>query len=179
MKLFEDEDREVKEDTTRPAIERVALWWRWDIIVNMSPAEMHSFRDTELGRSVGLSRNEAESAGLNVISGQEASKVIEKMIIKAKDFRGQHKKLPNWSTFEWGIAGRQIGMISRFRENIGDLRDEEGNLTPKAGAMMLWGRDEINAKNDWPDKDEIKEEVKKGRAREKEEQDKIKQKKVS
>lgn len=176
MYLKEDE-REVKEDTTRPALERVVLWIRWDKIVNMTASEIRAFRDSDLGQKVGLSRAEADSAGLNVLSGQDASKIIEKMITKAVDYRKQSKKLPPWSKEEWGIAGRQIGMVSRFRDNIGDLEDEEGNLTPKAGAMMLWGRDELHSSGKWPDKDEIKEEQKKLYKKMKEEQDIIKDRK--
>ena len=164
MYLNEEENREVKEDTSRPAKERVSLFRRWDKIVNMKSADIAAFRSTDLGKSVGLNRNEAQAAGLNVLSGQEASKKIEKMISKASKFRKQSEdkipKLPNWTDDEWDLAGRQIGMISRFRENIGPLEDDDGNLTPKAGAMKLWGRDELNATGKFPDKTEENEAVK-------------------
>jgi hypothetical protein len=169
-------EREVKEDTTRPALERVVLWVRWDRIINMKASELRTFRATELGQTVGLNRKEAQGAGNSVMSGQEASEIIEGMISKASEYRGQDKKLPDWSAKEWMVAGRQVSFISRFRGNIGDLVDEEGNPTPKAGAMMLWGRDEINASGSFPDKDEIKEEIKARYKKEKEEE-KLKEKK--
>lgn len=181
MNLNEEENRETKEDTTRPAKERVSLFRRWDKIVNMKSADIAAFRSTELGQSVGLNRNEAQAAGLNVLSGQEASKKIEKMISKASKFRKQSEnkipKLPDWTAEEWDLAGRQIGMISRFRENIGPLEDEEGNLTPKAGALKLWGRDELNSTGSYPDKDEEKEAVKKLYADAREEEKKLEKKK--
>jgi len=170
-------EREWKEDTSRPAPERVALWWRFDEIMNMKPSEMRSFRESEFGQKVGLDKREAESAGLSVMSGQEASKIIEKMLNSCSKLRGQHKKLPDWDKEEWDMAGRAIGMISRFRGNIGDLEDEEGNPTPKAGAMMLWGRNEIKAPAKFPDKEEIKAAVRKEYQEQKEEEKRLKEKK--
>lgn len=173
-------EREYKEDTTRPAVERVALWYRFDKIINMKPVDLRSFRESELGQKVGLDSKEAEHAGTDVKSGQEASKELEKMLVKCQALRKQYKKLPDWSKDEWDLAGRAIGMVSRFRGNIGDLEDEEGNPTPKAGAMMLWGRNEIKATGAWPDKDEVKQmirdEYKKEREEEKLKKEKMKKK---
>ena len=174
-------EREEKEDISKPAREKVELFFRWDKIVNMNASDLASFRESDLGRSVGLNRNESQAAGLNVISGQEASKVIEKMIRTASKFRKQPldkmPKLPDWTPQEWEMAGRQIRMISRFRGNIGPLEDDNGELTPKAGAMKLWGRDELKASSNFPDKDEVKEQVKEIYRKDREEEQKAEEKK--
>ena len=156
--------REWKEDTSRPAKEKVSLFFRWDRIVNMSSSDISTFRNSEFGQTVGLSKQESPAAGLDVLSGQETSKKLESIINKAAKLRKQPLEkvptLPDWTKEEWEIVGRQIRMISRFRANIGDLKDDEGNPTPKAGALMLWGRDEEKANGSFPNPDEIKEKVK-------------------
>ena len=41
------------------------------------------------------------------------------------------------------------------------LVDDNDERTPKAKAMMLWGRDEVRSRGNFPDKDKIKDTLKK------------------
>lgn len=135
------------------------LWVRWDRIVNMTAAEVRAFRTSEEGQAVGWDREDANKETISGVAGHEASKVIEKMITKALKFRGQERRVPNWTPEEWKMAQTQISYISRARSNVGELKDEDGEPTPKAKAPMLWGRNELKAVGKFPDKEEIKKEL--------------------
>lgn len=142
-------------------LERRLLWARWDKIINMSGAEIRTFRTSDEGKKVGWTSEQAKRGSISGMAGQDASKKIESMISKAGRFRGQHSKMPPWSPEEWTLANKQIAYISRARGNIGDLVDDNDERTPKAKAMMLWGRDEIRSRGNFPDKDTIKDTLKK------------------
>lgn len=137
-------------------LERRLLWVRWDRMVNMSGADIRSFRTSEEGQKVGWTSDEAKRGSINGMAGHDASKKIEGLISKAGRFRGQHKNLPPWTPEEWMLANKQVAYISRARGNIGDLVNDDDERTPKAKAMMLWGRDEIKARGSFPDKVELK-----------------------
>lgn len=147
-------------------LERRLLWARWDKIVNMTASEIRTFRQSEDGQKVGWSSDQAKRGSIGGMSGHEASKIIEGMLAKAGRFRGQQKRMPPWEPNEWKIANKQVAYISRARGNIGAFVDDDGEKTPKAMAMMIWGRDELRAgatkdtpSKNFPDKEKIKEEL--------------------
>jgi hypothetical protein len=140
-------------------LERRLLWARWDKIVNMTGAEIRTFRQSEEGQKVGWSSDQAKRGSISGISGHEASKIIEGMLSKAGRFRGQQKRMPPWSPEEWKIANKQVAYISRARSNTGPLLNDDDEKTPKAMAMMIWGRDEIRASGSFPDKEKLKEQL--------------------
>lgn len=146
-------------DDKKVSLEKRVLWTRWDRIVNMTPQEVRSFRESDDGKSVGWNKEEAQHESIDGTPGQDASKKIEVMIKKASKFRKQSKKVPNWTPEEWALASTQVAFISRARSNVGELQDEEDNLTPKAKALKLWGRDELRSNGKFPDKDKIKKEI--------------------
>lgn len=149
-------DKKPKEN--KIPLKKAVLFARWDRIVNARPEEIRKIR--EENEDIGLDRAEAKQAGANVISGREASKKIEVMIRKAADFRGQYKRLPPFTDEEWGLLGSQIRLISRLKFNIGALEDDDGDMTPKHKALILWGYVPAKARGKFPDKNEVKAEVK-------------------
>lgn len=154
-----DPKKTKKKDENFVPIEKRTLWVRWDRIVNMTAADVRAFRTSEAGHEVGWETEDAKKESISGIAGHEASKMIEKMITKAVKYRGQAKRVPNWTPEEWALAQTQISYISRARSNVGELKDENDEPTPKAKAPMLWGRNELKAVGKFPDKDEIKKEL--------------------
>jgi hypothetical protein len=146
-----------KED--KPNLRRTVLWARFDRMINMTPSQIRSVRDSEEGKDSGLSKEEAREAGANLLTGQEASKRLENLLKKVGDYRGQYKKIPNLTDEEWGLLGTVVRFNSRFFYNIGELKDEEGNDTPKSLSLKLRGLDGTKVKN-LPNKDIVKMEVK-------------------
>ena len=140
-------------------LERRLLGARWDKIVNMTSSEIRSFRTSDDGQTVGWTPDEARRGSISGMAGQEASKRIENLISKAGKFRGQFKNLPPWNEDEWKLANKQVAYISRARGNIGELVNDDDERTPKAKAMMLWGRDEVRARGSFPDKDALKKQL--------------------
>lgn len=69
------------------------------------------------------------------------------------------KKIPTLTDEEWGLIGTVVRFNSRFFYNIGDLKDEEGNDTPKSMSLKLRGLDGSKVKA-LPNKDSVKIEVK-------------------
>lgn len=125
--------------------EKRELWIRWDDTVNMTASEVRTFRTSEEGRAVGWDPSDARDESINGTAGHDAAKIIERMISKAGTHRGKKNSPPAWTIDEWRMAQKQIAYIARARSNIGPLKDEEDEPTPKAKAMKLWGRDEIRA----------------------------------
>jgi hypothetical protein len=154
-------DKEAKDMATKKTPLKVLVIWRkFDKIMNMTPSQIRAVREDPENEAIGLSRDEVKDYGADVLSGREASKIIEKMLAKAGPFRGKLNP-PPWTKEEFAIAARAIRYLARARANVGDLVDEEGNDTPKKKAMKMWGRNETNAKSKFPDTKEVKEEIKK------------------
>lgn len=149
-------EQKPKKEVIKVSLEKRLLWARWDKIVNMTASELRTFRQSDDGKSVGWDSNDAKRESVSGMAGHDAAKVIEKMIVKAGRYRGQHKNMPNWTPDEWKLANKQIAYISRARSNVGPLVDDNDEKTPKAKAMMLWGRDEIRSRGNFPDKKELK-----------------------
>ena len=148
-----------EEKENKPNLRRTVLWARFDRMINMSPSQIRAARDSEEGKDSGLSKEEAREAGANLLTGQEASKRLENLLKKVTDYRGQYKKIPALTDEEWGLIGTVVRFNSRFFYNIGDLKDEEGNDTPKSMSLKLRGLDGTKVKS-LPNKDAVKIEVK-------------------
>lgn len=137
--------------------EQITMWNRWKKIINMDASELRRFRGSDDADEVGLDPEKAKFSGINVKSGHEMSKKIERVISKAAGHKGF---LPpkDWTMEDWEVVGQTINYISRARANKGDLVDDDGNPTPKKLALMLWGRKESKTSS-FPDKDDVKDMV--------------------
>lgn len=153
------------------------LFRKFDTLVNMSVSDMNNFWNSEDSKDV--SRDEKEAIETGGLSGKSITKKIAKMISKAKSYRGQFKKVPDWTPDEWALAGNVVRYIKRVFYNVGEFKDDEGNPTPKALAPKYWGFDALKVHGKLPSKDEIKKEVvdyvKKEREQERKEAEKEKE----
>jgi hypothetical protein len=154
---MDEKPKNKKKEPAKIPLERRLLWARWDKIVNMTSSEIRAFRQSDESQGIGWSKEQAAKDSISGMSGRDASIRIEAMINKASKYRNQYRTMPDWTDDEWRIANRQVSYISRARSNIGDLLDDEDNRTPKAKAMMIWGRDEIRSRGIFPDKEKLKE----------------------
>lgn len=154
---MDEKPKNKKKEPAKIPLEKRLLWARWDKIVNMTSSEIRSFRQSDEGQGVGWSKEQALKDSISGMSGRDASVKIEAMINKAGKFRNQHRIMPPWTDDEWRLANRQVSFISRARSNVGDLLDDNDERTPKAKALMIWGRDEIRSRGIFPDKNKLKE----------------------
>jgi len=108
---------------------REQLLHQWRRLVNMSGTEIERFRTSPEGKSAGMSRAEARSAGVG--SGQDSARALVRM---------KAQRPEDWSRGDWGWAKRQVAFIQRMRAAPGPLR-KEGRPTRKLLALKLWGHD--------------------------------------
>jgi hypothetical protein len=152
-------------------IRRRILFARFDKIFNMTASDIRNFRDSKDAEGVSQTPDEARMSGAGVMSGLEASKIMEKIITKSAPYRHQYKNLPDLTDKEWEVMGKAIRYVSMARKNEGDFVGDDGELLPKAKALKIWGRDEIKSKT-FPNKDSVKKEVQDFTNKEREEQKK-------
>lgn len=138
-------------------LRRMILFHKFDEYINMTPAEVRIFKQSEEAEGVSQDRSEADIQGGR--SGKEASKELERIVSKCQGFRNQFKKLPNLTNAEWDLVGDTVRMIARFRKLKGADRDEDGDLTPKVLALKYWFHDTTKYKKHFPTKEEIKQDV--------------------
>lgn len=143
--------------TEKINLRRMILFHKFDEYINMSPAEVRIFKQSEEAEDVSQDRSEADIQGGR--SGKEASKELERIVSKCTSFRNQFKKLPDLTNSEWDLVGDTVRMIARFRKLKGAERDEDGDLTPKVLALKYWFHDTTKYKKHFPTKEEIKHDV--------------------
>lgn len=114
------------------------VWEEWRELVNMTPAELRSFLETDDGKEAGLSRSEAASQGIK--SGQESARWILKMKPKGKSFAQAERE---WTPKMWSWARRQNAFIKRMSAMRGPLWDKRGFATRKHTALLVWGHDPL------------------------------------
>ena len=113
------------------------VYEKWKSLVNMSESELQKFYDSAEGRIAGLSAETAKELGIH--SGRESARWIMKM-----------KKTPytSWTPKAWEWAKRQISFISRMKGAKGDLYDDKGRKTRKHLALLIWGHNPEEKRED-------------------------------
>lgn len=158
LKLFEDEEK--KERISKVPSDREIMFRKYMQMVNMSSAELQSFINSKESDEVGWSEAEAKKESLSANFGMKDAKILVNILRKGSKFK--NSGTPELTDAEWQCLGRSIRFIARVKENIGDNKDEDGNLTPKAKALMLRAFDPIKAGNKkLPSTQEVKQELKK------------------
>lgn len=138
-------------------IRRMILFHKFDQYVNMSPGDVRLFKNTEEGKNVSQTKEEASIQG--GLAGKEASQRLEKIVSKCTGYRNQFKKLPPLSEEEWRFVASCVRMIARFRELPGPVYDEDGNEMPRILSLKYWFHDYTKYKKKLPSKEEIKKDV--------------------
>jgi hypothetical protein len=109
------------------------LYNRWKRLVNMTALELERFMNSAEGREAGLSRSEANRAGIKY--GRQSARWLLKMIPTGQSFAQAER---NWTPAMWEWAKRQVSFISRMRGVSGPLV-KNGKKTPKYTALLIWG----------------------------------------
>ncbi len=102
----------------------------WRHRVNMSPAELKTFKSTKLGKEAGLTRREAKTEGIR--SGQNSANAILRM---------REKPPSEWTDYDEDWMRRQNSFVARMKGVRGPLYDEKGQPTRKHTALKIWGHD--------------------------------------
>jgi len=109
---------------------------KWKELVNMTATELQSFYDSDLGKTAGLSRDEAKEA--NISSGRDSALAIIKM--KQTPVKEWHKHNSKGYDF-WQWAQKQTSFNARHRGMQGPYLDEKGRPTRKLLGLWIWGHD--------------------------------------
>lgn len=143
----------------------------------MTPTQIRNFRNSEEAKNCSQTEKEAYSTG--GLAGKTVSPEIEKLISKASQYRGQYKELPPWTPNEWKLVASLVRFVARFRKLSNKFQDEDGNPTPLANSMKIWGHDVLKYKKHFPKSQEIKQDVKDYVKHEREKSEKEKSKKLN
>ncbi|MDB6452120.1 DUF3140 domain-containing protein [Falsirhodobacter sp. 20TX0035] len=100
------------------------IWDEWSKLVNMTPAALKRWLDTEESRSVGDTRGEGESTGHQ--SGRHILKI-------------QDTKKADLSDDDWAHMGKVVGYIKRHKAQGGPQSDMEHS--DWRYSLMNWGHD--------------------------------------
>lgn len=161
VRLFEAE--ESKERVSTIPSDREIFFVKFCRMRNMSSSELASFLKSEEGKESGWTEEERkQESGSAAVKGQDIAKVLVSVLSKySTDMRNE--QLPKTITdTEMEAITLSQKFVSRFIGLPGKYKDEDGNLTPKAKALMLRAFDPIKFGNkDLPSTDEIKQELKK------------------
>jgi len=111
------------------------VWKTWKTLVNMTPAELRRFMESEEGQVAGLSRSEARSQGIS--SGRESAEWLLKMIPLGKTYRAAER---NWTPEMWRWARAQVSFNMRMLGSRGPLY-RDGKRTRKYLSLLIWGCD--------------------------------------
>lgn len=159
IKLFEAEEK--KERVSTVPSDREIMFRKLMKMVNMSSAELQSFINSKESDGIGWSEDEAKKESVGGANfGMKDAKLLVSILRKGSKFK--NSGVPDLTDVEWQAVGRICRFIARFNSNIGPNKDDEGNLTPKAKALMLRAFDPIKYGNKkLPVTQDVKQELKK------------------
>lgn len=159
LKLFEAEEEKKERVSTVPS-DREIMFRKLMKMVNMSSAELQNFINSKESDGVGWDEKSAKKESVAGNFGMKDAKILVGILRKGSKYKNEGT--PELTDVEWQCLGRTIRFIARFRENIGANKDEDGNLTPKAKALMLRAFDPIKFGNKkLPVTQDVKQELKK------------------
>lgn len=160
LKLFEAEEEKKERVSTVPS-DREIMFRKLMKMVNMSSAELQNFINSKESEDVGWSEQEAKKESVGGANyGMKDAKILVGILRKGSKFK--NGGTPDLTDSEWQAVGRICRFIARFNSNIGPNKDEDGNLTPKAKALMLRAFDPIKFGNKkLPVTQDVKQELKK------------------
>lgn len=138
------------------------LWAKFSQMVNMTSSQLRSFYNSDEAKDSGWTDEERNKESLAATTGRENAKELITILSKYSSNVSTGEAPKNLTKTERECVSRTIRFIARVRENIGDYKDEDGNLTPKAKALMLRAFDPIKAGNKvLPSTQDVKQELKK------------------
>ncbi|QUS35836.1 DUF3140 domain-containing protein [Falsirhodobacter algicola] len=104
------------------------IWSEWQELVNMTPAELEKWLDTDRSGSVGDTRGQGESTGHK--SGQ---RIIEIKRTKKADLSDE----------DWAHMGKVVGYVKRHLAQGGPAKDTEHS--DWRYSLMNWGHDPLKS----------------------------------
>jgi hypothetical protein len=130
---------------------------------NMTSAELRSFLNSEEGKESGWTEDERkQESGSAAVKGQDIANVLVSVLSKYSSYISKEQLPPNITDAEMESVTLAQNFVSRFVELPGDNKVENGELTPKAKALMLRAFDPIKAGNKkLPSTQDVKQELKK------------------
>ena len=158
LELFEAEE-EIESKREIIPTDREIMFRKFMEMVNMSAAELQKFINSSESDNVGWTPEEAKKESVSGNYGMKDAKIILGILRKGSKYK--NSGFPELTDDEWQTIGRSVRYISRVKNNIGDNKDADGNLTPKAKSLMLRAFDPIKAgSKKLPSTQEIKKELK-------------------
>ena len=159
LKLFEDEEK-----TKRDVIptDREIFFVKFCRINNMSSSDLRKFVNSEEGKESGWSEEERKrESGSAAIKGLDIAKSLITILSKYSSYISKEKLPPNITDDEMEVITLAQKFCLRFIELPGEYKDAEGNLTPKAKALMLRSYNPLKNKLPTETTQEVKAELKK------------------
>ncbi len=130
-------------------------------INNMNSAQLRTFLNSEEGRESGWTEEERKKeSGSSAVKGQDIAKSLISILSKYSTYISNEKLPPNITDDEMETITLAQKFVSRFLELPGELKDKDGELTPKARALMLRSYDPLKNKIDPETTQEVKAELK-------------------
>jgi hypothetical protein len=105
---------------------RDALWQEWDDLVNMTPAALSRWLETEESRSVGDTGGKGES------TGHKSGRAIVEILTAGRD---------RLTDDQWDHVAKVVGYIKRHKAQGGPKEGAESS--PWRHSLMNWGHDPL------------------------------------
>lgn len=161
LELFEAEQETESKRKLVPS-DREIFWVKFCRVNNMTASELQKFINSEEGRESGWSEDEQKKeSGGAAVRGIDIAKDLVKILSKYSSHISKETLPENITDSEMETVTLAQKFVYRFIETPGPLKDADGELTPKAKALMLRSYNPIKAHERIPGStQEIKKELK-------------------